>query len=511
MQGQPPWIWIWRTYRRRRSSPISFTRRWRRRCWPPRAHAEIPWSTVSACCSIRLNQASKVGSAGTPKSRWLCGPMCLRAKPPREKNVKAKHKAALTTPSLVIGLTGSAGMGKSTVAAFFKHLGIPVFDADRAVHLVAGAKRQSLEGGGDAFSRHGRRQRRGPQSYRREGLRQSRSLERSGVIIHPLVREDRERFLQRAGLARHPIVVLDIPLLFEGQTHAICDSVIVVSAPTFLQRQRALARPGMTPARLQSILSRQWSDQRKRAAADVVIPSGLGKRETLRRLMVLALRLRKAFAGRLWSSSTFMRQIILDTETTGFERAHRRSDRRNRRDRDSQPFADRSDLPSLSQSGTRDMRGGSRTRTRLVGECVSGGRNRFSARSAEELLAFIADAPLVAHNASFRHRFRQCRAGARRTQPRCPTERVIDTVRICARRKFPRRSSRSLDAALPAISRSTRPIAAISTGRCSTLRAARQGLSGPKRLVGGREPWASCLNVAPVGRQRFMSADGPRT
>ena len=184
----------------------------------------------------------------------------------------------------MIGLTGSVAMGKSTVAGFLKHLGIPVFDADRVVHALLGPKGKALQAVEARF----------PGTVDRKGANRKvlgakvfadrAALKDLEAIIHPLVREDRERFLQRAGLARYPIVVLDVPLLFEGKIDAICDFVIVISAPSFLQRQRALARPGMTPARLQSILSLQWSDVRKRAAADVVLPSGLGKRETLRRL-----------------------------------------------------------------------------------------------------------------------------------------------------------------------------------------------------------------------------------
>jgi len=90
--------------------------------------------------------------------------------------------------------------------------------------------------------------------------------------------------LAQAGLRRDGIVALDVPLLFEGTTRHLYDAVVVVSAPAFLQRQRALARAAMTPARLKGILARQWPDARKRAQADAVIPSSLGKRETLRRL-----------------------------------------------------------------------------------------------------------------------------------------------------------------------------------------------------------------------------------
>jgi dephospho-CoA kinase len=98
------------------------------------------------------------------------------------------------------------------------------------------------------------------------------------------VRLDREQFLRQAALRRLPLVVLDIPLLFEGKGEHMCDLVVVISAPAFLQRQRALARPAMTPQRLDGILAQQWPDARKRRHAHTVVPSSLGKRETLRRL-----------------------------------------------------------------------------------------------------------------------------------------------------------------------------------------------------------------------------------
>jgi dephospho-CoA kinase len=190
-------------------------------------------------------------------------------------------------PSLVVGLTGSVAMGKSTASALLKSLGIPVFDADRAVHGLLGPKGKALKAVAKRFpgvvgKRGADRKKLGAKVFA-----DKKAFKNLEAILHPLVREQREEFLKRAALDRRPLVVLDIPLLFEGKTERLCDLVIVVSAPGFLQRQRALARPGMTAARFQSILARQWPDQRKRRAADVVIPSGLGKRETLRRLKQL--------------------------------------------------------------------------------------------------------------------------------------------------------------------------------------------------------------------------------
>ncbi len=195
-----------------------------------------------------------------------------------------RHRRVRRWPSIVIGLTGSIAMGKSTAAAFFRHLRIPVFDADAAVHLLMGA-------GGKATQKIAKRfpDVVGPKGVDRKALGAKvfsnlaalRDLE---AIIHPLVRLDREHFLRTAALRRARMVVLDIPLLFEGKGEHMCDLVVVISAPEFLQRQRALARPAMTVQRLEGILAQQWPDARKRRHAHTVIPSSLGKRETLRRL-----------------------------------------------------------------------------------------------------------------------------------------------------------------------------------------------------------------------------------
>ena len=200
---------------------------------------------------------------------------------------RTKRKPPPRWPSLVVGLTGSVAMGKSTAAALLKNLGIPVFDADGVVHVLLGPKGKALKAVAARFpgvvgSRGVDRKTLGAKVF--ADPKAHRDLE---SILHPLVRLEREHFLRRAAMGRRPLVVLDIPLLFEGKTEDLCDVVIVVSAPAFLQRQRALARPGMTAERFESVLKRQWPDAAKRAAADVVIPSGLGKRETLRRLKLL--------------------------------------------------------------------------------------------------------------------------------------------------------------------------------------------------------------------------------
>ena len=187
----------------------------------------------------------------------------------------------------LIGLTGSVAMGKSTATHLLRFLGIPVFDADAAVHKLLGAKGKAFKAVAARFPGSG-----GPKGIDRKVVgakvfTDPRALQDLEAILHPLVREEREQFLRRAALARRAIVALDIPLLFEVNSQDMFDAVAVITAPAFMQHQRALARPGMTPKRLDAMLARQWPDSRKRRHADAVIPSSLGKRETLRRLKQL--------------------------------------------------------------------------------------------------------------------------------------------------------------------------------------------------------------------------------
>lgn len=176
----------------------------------------------------------------------------------------------------VIGLTGSIGMGKSTTAAMFEALGVPVWDADAAVHrvyaaggpgaeaLAAIAPSAVVEGGVDR------------QKLREAILADKGLLARIEAAIHPLVAADREAFLARARSEGAPIAVCDIPLLFETGADAWLDAVVVVTAPAEVQRQRVLAREGMTQAALDAILARQTPDAEKRARADYLIDTSQG-------------------------------------------------------------------------------------------------------------------------------------------------------------------------------------------------------------------------------------------
>lgn len=178
----------------------------------------------------------------------------------------------------VLGLTGSIGMGKSAVAAMLRELGVPVFDADAAVHELqgpGGALVGAIEAAFPGTTGPGGvdRQKLGPMV-----LGQPAELARLEALIHPAVAAMREAFLARHAGA--PLVVFDIPLLYEkGRGHGV-DAVAVVSAPPEMQRTRVLARPGMTEEKFAQILRLQVPDAEKRARADFVIDTGVPLVET---------------------------------------------------------------------------------------------------------------------------------------------------------------------------------------------------------------------------------------
>jgi dephospho-CoA kinase len=176
----------------------------------------------------------------------------------------------------VIGLTGSIGMGKSTTAAMFRDAGVPVYDADAAVHDLYDTGGAAVGPVGEAFPgvvRDGRVDR---EALRQAVLGKPEELKRLNAIVHPLVGRDRMGFFKAAEDAGADMVVLDIPLLFETGGHANVDAVVVVSAPAEMQRERVLARPGMTPERLDAILAQQMADAEKRARAHYVVDTGRG-------------------------------------------------------------------------------------------------------------------------------------------------------------------------------------------------------------------------------------------
>jgi dephospho-CoA kinase len=175
-----------------------------------------------------------------------------------------------------IALTGSIGMGKSTTAAMFREAGIPVYDADAAVHDLYDEGGAAVGPVGEAFPgvvRDGKVDR---EALRQAVLGKPDELKRLNAIVHPLVGRDRSRFFEKAAADGADMVVLDIPLLFETGGDANMDAVVVASAPAEMQRERVLARPGMSPERLDAILAQQMADAEKRARAHFVVDTSKG-------------------------------------------------------------------------------------------------------------------------------------------------------------------------------------------------------------------------------------------
>ncbi len=182
------------------------------------------------------------------------------------------------TRPFVLGLTGSIGMGKSTVAAMFEACGVPVFDADREVRRMQGPGGMLVDAIEAAFPGTT-----GPGGVDRDKLGEavfahSEALDRLEAIVHPAVRAGRREFLREHAGA--PLVVLDIPLLFEKGGADEVDAIAVVSAPPEVQRARVLARAGMTAERFEDVLALQMPDAEKRAQADYVIDTGTPLAET---------------------------------------------------------------------------------------------------------------------------------------------------------------------------------------------------------------------------------------
>jgi dephospho-CoA kinase len=175
---------------------------------------------------------------------------------------------------IVLGLTGSVGMGKSTTAQMFAAEGVPVFDADAAVHqLYAGEAAPVIEREFPGTTQNGTVDR---EKLSAQVVGKPEALSRLEKLVHPLVGNLRARFMENAKNSGAKAVVLDIPLLFETGDPSKFHAVVVVSAPADVQRERVLARPGMTPEKFEAILKRQTPDSEKRDRADFVIDTGNG-------------------------------------------------------------------------------------------------------------------------------------------------------------------------------------------------------------------------------------------
>lgn len=174
----------------------------------------------------------------------------------------------------ILGLTGSIGMGKSTAAKFFAEEGVPVHDADAAVHrLYEGEAVASIEAAFPGSTANGKVDR---EKLGRQVVGKPDAIKRLEDIVHPLVRQSEKRFLAEAEQKGAAIAVLDIPLLYETGGEQRCDAVVVVSASSETQRQRVLGRPGMTEEKFAGLLAKQIPDDEKRRRADFVVDSSHG-------------------------------------------------------------------------------------------------------------------------------------------------------------------------------------------------------------------------------------------
>ena len=183
---------------------------------------------------------------------------------------------------ILIGLTGSIGMGKTATADLFREEGLPVYDADAAVHALyapGGAAVAPVEAAFPGVKDNSD----GPNAggidrakLSQHVVGQPEAMKRLEAIVHPLVGQAQAAFLGNAREAGEKAVILDIPLLFEGRGHQMVDKIVVVSAPAAVQRDRVLARPAMTEEKFEAILAKQVPDAEKRARADFVIDTSQG-------------------------------------------------------------------------------------------------------------------------------------------------------------------------------------------------------------------------------------------
>ena len=184
--------------------------------------------------------------------------------------------------TVILGLTGSIGMGKSTVARMFKDEGVPLFDADAVVHQLQGPEGELVAAIEARFPGTTDEAGVNRSALAERVLAEPEALQNLEGLIHPAVARERRAFL--AANEGAPLVVLDIPLLFEKGGASQVDKIAVVSAPGPVQRERVLARPGMTLAKFCQILALQLPDEEKRARADFVIPTGGSLEETRERV-----------------------------------------------------------------------------------------------------------------------------------------------------------------------------------------------------------------------------------
>jgi len=175
---------------------------------------------------------------------------------------------------IVLGLTGSIGMGKSTTATLFAEAGVPVYDADAAVHrLYEGEAVAAIEAAFPGTTANGKVDRNRLSAF---VVHDSAAMRRLEEIVHPMLGASRQKFLQEAEQSGAPVAVIDVPLLFETGGEKRVDAVVVVTTTAKLQRERILARPNMSEEKLEAILARQMPDAEKRKRAHFVVDTSHG-------------------------------------------------------------------------------------------------------------------------------------------------------------------------------------------------------------------------------------------
>lgn len=176
--------------------------------------------------------------------------------------------------TFILGLTGSIGMGKSATARMFADEGVPVHDADAVVHrLYEGDAVSTIEKAFPGTTANGKVDR---AKLGARVIGNADAIRRLEHLVHPLVSQERDRFLAHAQRDHAPVALLDIPLLYETDSAKLCDAVVVVSAPAEMQRARVMERPGMTAEKFAAILAKQVPDAEKRARADYVVDTSQG-------------------------------------------------------------------------------------------------------------------------------------------------------------------------------------------------------------------------------------------
>jgi dephospho-CoA kinase len=208
--------------------------------------------------------------------------------------MKRKRRSKYTPP-FIIGLTGSIGMGKTTVSRMFALQGVAVCDSDKIVHRLLASGGRAVEKVTQFFP-----QTRGEYGIDRTALGREvfgnpDALKKLESILHPLVWEEQKHFIAQMKRRGKRAVLLDIPLLFETGAEARCNAVLVADAPPFIQAQRVLARKGMTREKFMRVLARQMPNRQKRRLADRVINTGLGRAHSYRQVWEF---LKKAFSSR---------------------------------------------------------------------------------------------------------------------------------------------------------------------------------------------------------------------